>query len=79
MRSFRRSIGVLAITFAVMALLAVPHASAAKKAQKKLTYEQAWAKCKQELDAAGVYGVGLDAGARSTAGGACMKKYGYRL
>jgi hypothetical protein len=65
-----------AIALAAAAIITLP---AVASAAKKLTYEQAWAQCKKELDAAGTFGVGLDAKARSTAGGACMKKHGYRL
>ena len=65
-----------AVALAIGAMIALP---GVVSAAKKLTYEQAWAQCKKELDAAGVFGVGFDAKARSTAGGACMKKHGYRL
>jgi hypothetical protein len=76
MRTFHRSIGAMAVAFAVTAFVGMPAASAAPK---KLTYEQAWAKCKQELDAKGALGQMSSAVERSTMGGACMHKYGYRL
>jgi hypothetical protein len=68
-----------AITATLVAALACAGGSDALAAKKKMSYEDAFAKCKQELDAAGVPGVQTSATARSTAGGACMKKYGYRL
>ncbi len=45
-------------------------------AATKLTYDQAWAQCTKEI--ANVPKKDNDAG-RHAAGGACMKKYGYRL
>ena len=45
-------------------------------AQKKLSYEQAWAACKTEVDRTVA---GDQQGPRATAGAGCMKKYGYRL
>ena len=45
-------------------------------AQKKVSYEKAWADCKQQIDRTVP---GDQASARTSAGAACMKKYGYRL
>jgi len=43
---------------------------------KKITYEQAWAKCKKELDKT----VPWDQhAAKASAGTACMQRYGYRI
>ena len=54
-------------------------ASAQQKKAEKLTYEQAFAKCK----ATDMVGAGTDYGAgasqRVARAGACMKRYGYRL
>jgi hypothetical protein len=45
-------------------------------AQKKISYEKAWADCKTQVDRT----VPSDHhSARGTAGAACMKKHGYRL
>jgi len=52
-------------------------ASAATK--KKLTYEQAYAKCKSIMDKEGTPGTSTQSNVRYTRGGACMKKYGYKL
>jgi hypothetical protein len=45
-------------------------------AQKKISYEKAWADCKQQIDRTVP---GDQASARTSAGAACMKKHGYRL
>jgi hypothetical protein len=47
--------------------------------EKKMTYKEAYAKCKQELDQSGTFGVNVDAKARYTQGAGCMQKYGFRL
>jgi hypothetical protein len=52
------------------------HAVAAKK---KLTYEQAYAKCKAILDKEGTPGTTTQSNVRHTRGAACMKKYGHKL
>jgi hypothetical protein len=51
-------------------------ASAATK-KKKVTYEQAWKLCKEQLDKDKVPGVGTQSNERYLRGGACMKNYGY--
>ena len=48
-------------------------------AAKKLTYEQAYAKCKSIMDKEGTPGTSTQANVRHTRGAACMKKYGYKL
>ena len=53
------------------------NASAATK--KKLTYDEAYARCKSLLDKEGAWGTSTSANLRYTRGGACMKKYGHRL
>ena len=68
-----RASGSIVAALIVFAFASVPAAAA------KMSYDQAFAKCKQELDATGAFGVNTDAKWRSTAGGACMKKYGFRL
>ena len=61
-----------------MAVVMTAGADAAAAKTKKLSYEDAFAKCKQEISA-NVPGEAATSGARYSAGGACMKKYGYRL
>jgi hypothetical protein len=62
---------------AALVILAVPMmAYPALAKHKKLTYEQAWAACKIDVDK----NLAKDAhGARYSRGAACMHKYGYRL
>jgi hypothetical protein len=43
---------------------------------KKMSYEQAWADCKSQIDRTVS---GDQASARHSAGASCMKKHGYRL
>ena len=50
-------------------------ASAATK-KKKVTYEQAWKLCKEQLDKEKVPGT-TTSNERYLRGGACMKMYGY--
>ena len=52
------------------------HAVAAKK---KLTYEQAYEKCKAILDKEGTPGTTTQSNVRHTRGAGCMKKYGHNL
>ena len=53
------------------------NASAASK--KKLTYEEAYAKCKSIMDKEGTPGTSTQSNVRHTRGAACMKKYGHKL
>jgi hypothetical protein len=70
--AFHRLIGVAAVSFAAFALASGPAAAA-----KKMTYEQAYEKCKTEL-AGKTQPTALSVSA-ATVGGGCMKKYGHRL
>ncbi|MGC2643189.1 MAG: hypothetical protein WA406_15935 [Pseudolabrys sp.] len=54
----------------------VDNASAAKK---KITYEEAYQRCKAVMDKEGTPGTGTQSNVRYTRGAACMKKYGYKL
>ncbi|HKS87318.1 MAG TPA: hypothetical protein VJR71_17715 [Pseudolabrys sp.] len=51
----------------------------AAAAKEKLTYEQAYAKCKAILDKEGTPGTTTQSNVRHTRGAACMKKYGHKL
>jgi hypothetical protein len=67
--------GMLLVSFvAVAALSGVSDAYA----QKKLTYEQAWAKCRADV-VASTPGEGASSTARYARGMSCMKQYGYKL
>jgi|SRR5215467_338847 len=59
---------------AALALSGLPEAYA----QSKVSYEEAWVKCKAEVVAQHGAGEGNTA-AKYARGGACMKQYGYRL
>lgn len=48
-------------------------------AKKKLTYEEAYARCKSIMDKEGTPGTSTQANVRHTRGAACMKKYGHKL
>jgi hypothetical protein len=48
-------------------------------AAKKMSYEQAWGKCRAEVGASVPGNDTTTSAARYTVGSACMKKYGYRL
>ena len=65
------------ISCAVALVLTAGEAAAAKT--KKLSYEDAFAKCKQELGGGPLGGEALNTAGRYSAAGGCMKKYGYRL
>jgi hypothetical protein len=47
-------------------------------AQKKVTYEQAWAKCKADVNA-NYPGESAATSGRYARGASCMQQYGYRL
>jgi len=70
---FHRSAGAIVVACAAFALASGPAAAA-----KKMSYEQAYEKCKEEL-AGKLQPTGLSAVSGATVGAGCMKKYGYRL
>ncbi len=59
--------------------IAVGFGDSASASKRKLTYEEAYAKCKSIMDKEGTPGTSAMANVRYTRGAACMKKYGYRL
>jgi hypothetical protein len=63
----------------VMALVMTAGVDSATAKTKKLSYESAFAKCKQELGGGPLGGEALNTAGRYSAAGGCMKKYGYRL
>lgn len=72
MRAYRIS-GAIVAGCTALALASVQATAA------KMTYEQAFAKCKDEIKASAPGSEALSTAQRSSAGGACMKKYGFRL
>jgi hypothetical protein len=66
------------LLLASVAALVIADASTAS-AQKKVSYEDAWAKCKEFVNAGGSPNdLGMSHG-RYARGMTCMKQYGYRL
>jgi hypothetical protein len=63
---------ILASGAIALSLAALTPAAAAKK----LTYDQAWAKCQSKINKAVP---GDQASARMAWGSACMKKYGHKI
>ena len=72
-----RTLNRVATALPCAMLLALPRVASAQQA-KKLSYEQAWAQCKQEIGK-NVPNESATTAARYSAGGACMHKYGFRL
>jgi len=70
----RQICGMIVLLSAVFVLAGVTDASA----QKKMSYEDAYAKCKADLDRTYPSGSTSTTG-RSTRGIACMKQMGYQL
>jgi hypothetical protein len=70
--------GSVALTIGI--LLAIPGApDASAQAKKKLTFEQAFAVCKKDVDANVAALDVTTTAARYSRGAACMKRHGYRL
>jgi len=70
---------VVALSTAVM--FALPGAALAQKAAKKITYEEAFTRCKAFMDKEkGSLGAGTTSDAnKATRGASCMKRFGHRL
>jgi hypothetical protein len=69
------ALGIVVVTCGAMVMGLAEPASAATNA-KKLTYEQAWAKCQAQINKAVP---GDQASARHSWGSACMRKYGHKI
>ena len=75
MLRFCRRSGMFALSFAaVLAVAGAPDASA----QQKLTYEQAFARCKADV-VRNTPGETVGSAARYSRGLSCMQQYGFRL
>ncbi len=76
-----RKLGLPIVTITALSvgmLFAATNMTSAQQAAKKLTYEQAWAFCKQQVTS--VLGTDSTTSAgRYTRGAACMREQGYRL
>ncbi|MFY9694310.1 MAG: hypothetical protein WBF24_02220 [Xanthobacteraceae bacterium] len=75
--SVGKCFGTIFLIIGIAAASAVVDSASA--AEKKLTYEQAWAHCKALMDKDKTYGTTLQGNERFLRGGACMKHFGYNL
>lgn len=64
------------IAVALLAYCVIAAGLAAAAAPKRLTYEQAWTKCKAQLDKSMPSDQHT---AKASAGSSCMLRYGYRI
>lgn len=69
---------IVVTLLAVMFATPLSIADKASAAQKKVTYEQAWKMCLDELNKENVYGTGLMANDRYVRIEGCMMRHGYR-
>jgi hypothetical protein len=71
----------LGVVLSAAVVFALPGAAIAQKAQKKISYEEAFKRCKAFMDKEkGSLGAGTTSDAnKSSRGAACMKKFGHRL
>ncbi|MGE3988641.1 hypothetical protein [Pseudorhodoplanes sp.] len=76
-----RILGIAAALLTAGALLAIAVPASAQQKQKKISYEEAFRRCKAFMDKEkGSLGAGTTSDAnKSTRGAACMRKFGYRL
>jgi hypothetical protein len=72
---------LLAAGLSLCAAIAIPATGSAQSAPKKISYEEAFKRCKAFMDKEkGSLGAGTTSDAnKSTRGAACMKKFGHRL
>jgi hypothetical protein len=70
---------LLELQFHPLPLVMTVGVDAAGAKAKKLSYEDAFAKCKKEIDANAPGGDTITSAGRYSAGGACMRRCGYRL
>jgi hypothetical protein len=70
----------LICTGGIALAFAVAFVTGAEAQGKKMSYEQAFAKCKQEMGGGGMANdQGGNTAGRYAAAGGCMNKYGFRL
>jgi hypothetical protein len=71
----------LGVALTVATVLALPGTAFAQTPQKKISYEEAFRRCKAFMDKEkGSLGAGTTSDAnKSTRGAACMRKFGHRL
>jgi hypothetical protein len=77
MPTLKASRGLVVLAFVASLATVQPSVAASKRASgKKLTYDQAWAFCKDQLDKRFSWS---DHSQRYAAGGSCMLRFGYRI
>jgi hypothetical protein len=54
-------------------------ADTASAKHKKVSYDQAWKICKEQMDKDKIPGTSTQSNERYTRGAGCMKKYGYKI
>ncbi len=71
----------LGATLSVAAVLTMPVAALAQQGQKKISYEEAFKRCKQFIDRekGGLANSTTNEQTRKARGAACMQKFGHRL
>ena len=69
---------VTLVAVAVAAAFGISADASAATKKKKVTYEQAWKLCKEQLDKEKIPGT-TTSNERYLRGGACMKTYGYNF
>jgi hypothetical protein len=71
----------LAVALSMAMAFALPGAALAQQPKKKISYEEAFKRCKAFMDKEkGSLGAGTTADAnKSTRGASCMKRFGHRL
>jgi hypothetical protein len=72
-------VGILKSSAILAVSLIAAGALSSAASAAKMTYEQAFAKCKAEISGNVPMQETTTSAARYSAGSACMKKYGYRL
>jgi hypothetical protein len=70
---------ILAALFAAGFVLAFGVTDSASAKHKKVSYDQAWKICKDQMDKGKIPGTSTQSNERYTRGAGCMKKYGYRI
>jgi hypothetical protein len=71
----------IAVALSIATALTLPGTAIAQQAQKKISYEEAFRRCKEFIDKekGGLAHSNVNEVTRATRGAACMKKFGHRL
>lgn len=74
---FRYTVLTALVAAAFVVAFGVADSVSAK--QKKVSYDQAWKICKDQMDKDKISGTTGQSNERYTRGAGCMKKYGYKI